>query len=172
MIRSALPFSFAGALLFAAAAPPLHAATPPVQSGAGAIVLKPLSLLKKDDMDFGTLVPSASGGTATLDPVTGIVTPTGGIVPLPGGTSPAAFIGAGSRDAPYQIRLPKNPITLTRSGGTETMTVGGWTLDGNSTRLINAFEAFEFKVGAELAVGPNQAPGTYVGTFDVSVQYP
>jgi hypothetical protein len=172
MIRSALLSSLAGALLFAAAAPPLRAATPTVQSEAGAIVLKPLTLLKKDDLDFGTLVPSAGGGTATLDPVTGTVTATGGIVPLPGGTSPATFIGAGSRDAPYQIRLPKNPITLTRSGGTETMTVSSLTLDGNSTRLINAFEAFEFKVGGQLAIGANQAPGTYVGTFDVSVQYP
>ena len=89
MIRSALLSSLAGALLSVAAAPTLRAATPTVQSDAGAIVLKPLTLLKKDDLDFGTLVPSPGGGTATLDPVTGIVTPTGGIVPLPGGTSPA-----------------------------------------------------------------------------------
>lgn len=100
------------------------------------------------------------------------MTTTGGVIALTGATAPAAFIGAGSRAAPYQIRLPKNPILLTRAGGTETMTVSNWTLDGNSTRLINAFEAFEFKVGGRLAVGANQAPGTYVGTFEVSVQYP
>jgi len=172
MIRSALPFSLAGVLLFAAAAAPLRAATPPVQSEAGAIVLKPLSLLKKDDMDFGILAASMTAGTATLDPVSGAVTTTGGVIALTSATAPAAFIGAGSRAAPYQIRLPKNPIVLTRAGGTETMTVSNWTLDGNSTRLINAFEAFEFKVGGRLAVGANQAPGTYVGTFEVSVQYP
>ena len=54
----------------------------------------------------------------------------------------------------------------------ETMTVSTWTLDGASTRLINAFEAFEFQVGGTLNVGANQMPGTYVGTFSVEVQYP
>lgn len=70
------------------------------------------------------------------------------------------------------IRLPTGPITLTQTGGTETMTVSNWTTDGHTTRQINAFEAFEFRVGGRLNVGANQADGVYVGSFDVTVIYP
>jgi len=60
---------------------------------------KPLSLIKKTNMDFGTLITSATAGTATINPVTGVLTTTGGVTPVPGGVSPAVFLGAGSRNA-------------------------------------------------------------------------
>lgn len=148
------------------------AATPAKQSAAAAIVLKPLSLIKKTNMDFGTLIASAVAGTATIDPATGAVTTSGGVLRASSTTSAGIFMGAGSRNAPYQIRIPKNPITLTRSGGTETMTVSTWTLDGPTNRMIGANEAFQFGVGGQLTVAANQVPGTYVGTFDVTVHYP
>jgi hypothetical protein len=68
--------------------------------------------------------------------------------------------------------LPKTPITLTRAGGTETMTVTNWTTDGPTNRNIGANRAFQFNVGAQVAVAANQVGGTYVGTFDVTVHYP
>jgi len=166
-----LAAAIASALLVAAPAQ-LLAATPATESSGSAIVLKPLSLIRKTNMDFGTLIASATAGTATIDPVTGRLTTTGGVTPVPGGVSPGVFLGAGSRNAPYQIRLPKNPITLTRAGGTETMTVSNWTLDGPTNRKIGANEAFSFNVGARLAVAANQRDGTYVGTFEVTVHYP
>lgn len=141
-------------------------------SDAGTVILKPLTVLKTDDLNFGGLIPSPVAGTATVNPVTGAVTTTGGVTAAPGATSAAAFVGVGTRRAPIIIRIPRNPITITRVGGTETMTVSNFTLDGNSTRHINAFEAFHFQVGARLDIGANQAHGTYVGTFDVTVQYP
>ncbi len=172
MHRIALPLRLALAALLFAAPSQLLAAAPSKQSTGSAIVLKPLSLIKKTDMDFGTLITSATAGTATIDPVTGAVATSGGVTAAPGATSEAVFVGAGSRDAPYQIRLPKNPITLTRVGGTETMTVSNWTLDGPTNRKIGANEAFEFGVGAQVSVAANQMDGTYVGTFDVTVHYP
>jgi hypothetical protein len=123
-------------------------------------------------MDFGDLLTSATAGTATINPATGTVTTTGGVTAGTAPTSQAVFMGAGSRNAPYQIRLPKNPITLTRAAGTETMTVSNWTLDGPTNRFVGANEAFQFGVGARLAVAANQAEGTYVGSFDVTVHYP
>lgn len=151
---------------------PALGATPVTESTADAAVLKPLSLLKKKNMDFGTLITTATAGTATIDPVSGAVTTTGGVTAVSSATSAATFIGAGSKNAPYQIRLPNNPITLTRSGGTETMTVGNWTTDGPTNRHVGPNEAFQFGVGARLNVAANQAPGTYVGTFNVTVHYP
>lgn len=162
----------ASAALLVAAPSQLLAVTPPSQSDAAAIILRPLSLIKKTDMDFGDLLTSATAGTATIDPLTGTVTTTGGVIAGAAATSSAVFLGAGSRNAPYQIRLPKAPITLTRVGGTETMSVSNWTLDGPTNRRVGANEAFSFSVGARLAVAANQVDGTYVGTFDVTVHYP
>ena len=174
MKRPGANLTTAVAALSLAAPLPLHAATPPKQSAANIILLRPLSLLKKNDMNFGTLATSPAAGTAVINPVTGVVTTTGGVTALPIGTapSPATFVGAGSKNAPYQIRLPKNPITITRVGGTQTMTVSNWTLDGPTNRKVGANQAFEFNVGAQVAVAANQIGGTYVGTFDVTVHYP
>ena len=174
MNRPGPSFATALAALLVAAPVPLRAATPAKESSAGAIVLRPLSLLKKTDMNFGTLATSPSAGTATLNPVTGVVSTTGGVTALPIGTSATAavFVGAGSKNAPYQIRLPTNPITITRVGGTETMTVSNWTLDGPTNRRVPANQAFQFKVGARVNVGANQAGGTYAGTFNITVHYP
>ena len=69
-------------------------------------------------------------------------------------------------------KLPQNPITVTRVGGTETMTVGNWTLDGPTNRRIPLNTTFDFAVGATLTVGASQAEGAYTGTFTITVQYP
>lgn len=172
MDRTASLRSLLAAALLIAAPSQLLAATPPSDANADVIVLRPLSLLKKEDMDFGALLTSAAAGTATLDPVTGAVTTSGGVTAVSGPTSPAVFVGAGSRNVPYQIRLPKEPATLTRDGGTETMILSNWTLDGPTNRRVGANQAFEFSVGGQLSVDANQADGTYVGTFEVTVHYP
>jgi hypothetical protein len=83
----------------------------------------------------------------------------------------AFFDGVSPNRAVVIIRIPRNPITLTRVGGTQTMTVSNWTLSGNSRRTIAAQEPFDFKVGGTLFVNANQAEGTYVGSFEVDVQY-
>jgi hypothetical protein len=174
MNRPGRPFPTVLAALLVAAPMQLHAATPSRESKAGAIVLRPLSLIKKTDMNFGTLATSPAAGTATINPVTSAVTTTGGVTALPIGTAPAAasFVGAGSKNAPYQIRLPANPIIITRVGGTETMTVSNWTTDGPTTRRVPANQAFQFNIGARVNVAANQVGGTYVGTFNVTVHYP
>lgn len=165
-----LPQLLAAALLAAAPAP-LLAVPAAVDAQSEAIILKPLSLLKIEDMDFGVLFPSAAAETAILDPVTGTVTVSGGLIAGPQPTNAAEFMGAGTRRAPVILRIPKNPITLTRVGGSETMTVSNFTLDGPQTRHINPNEAFSFKVGGQLNVGAGQVNGTYVGTFEVTAQY-
>ena len=152
------------------AAAPLAAA--PVGSTGETIVLRPLTLVKVRDLDFGALIATPVAGTAVVNPLDGSVSTTGGVTPVPGGTSAASFAGARSLRGPVQIRIPTAAITLTRAGGTQTMTVNNWTLDGHKTFVVGPNEAFEFNVGATLFVGANQMPGTYVGNFNVTVNYP
>jgi hypothetical protein len=160
------------AALFACASPASAQTVLPDQDATGrAIVLRPLSLLKVEDLDFGWLTVTTAG-TAVLNPFTGVVTTTGGVVTAGGDPLPAMFVGAASRNTPVKIRIPNRPITITRQGGTETMTVSSWTLDGPADRKTGPERAFTFRVGATLNVGANQMDGLYTGTFDVEVQYP
>ncbi|HEU5481800.1 MAG TPA: DUF4402 domain-containing protein [Sphingomicrobium sp.] len=164
--------SLAAAALLVAAPSQLLAAIPATNSTGEVMVLRPLSLINVRDLDFGALIASATAGTATVDPLTGAAATAGGVTATPAPTSAARFAGARSLRGPVQIRIPTAPVTITRSGGTETMIVSDWTLDGHTTRQVGINEAFEFNVGGTLYVGANQAPGTYVGTFTVTVNYP
>lgn len=161
-----------GAAALLAAAPSQLLAALTASSTGELVVLRPLTLVKTADLDFGSLVSSPAAGTATVDALTGAVTTAGGVTPAPGATSAAQFEGARSLRGPVIIRIPTEPISVTRSGGTETMVVSDWTLDGHKTRVVGANEAFEFNVGGTLYVDANQAPGTYVGSFSVTVNYP
>ena len=85
---------------------------------------------------------------------------------------PATFLGAARSSAVVNIRVPNQPLTIRRVGGTETMIVRDWTLQGADKRTLARLEAFEFNVGATLVVGANQVEGLYTGTFDIIIQYP
>jgi hypothetical protein len=139
--------------------------------GGTALVLHPVSVVKLQDMDFGVLAPGAAG-TAVLEPNADVLTTTGGVVALGGSPHSAEFAGAANSSAVVIIKVPKQPSILTRVGGAQTVSVSNFTVQGLSKRAIAAQTWFSFRVGGTLNVAANQAEGTYVGTFDVTVQYP
>lgn len=161
----------AAALPLVASASLVLAATPVSNATSNATVLHPVSVIKLKDMDFGYIWPS-SAGTAILEPNADTMSTTGGVVAVGGSPHSAEFSGSATSSAVVNIKLPKQPSTLTRVGGTETVTVSKFTLQGQSKRAIAAQTYFTFRVGGTLNVAANQAEGTYVGTFTVTVQYP
>lgn len=167
-----LSLMFAGLLSIAMAAPGNAApkgATPPANAKADlrhAVITRNLQ-----ELNFAALTVT-SAGTAVVDPNTDALTTTGGVLRQGGSAYAAAFEGVSPVKGVVIIRIPKQPITVTRVGGTETMTVSNWTLSGNSSRTVVAQQPFNFKVGGTLFVNANQAEGAYIGTFTVDVQYP
>ena len=141
-------------------------------------LLAPTSLQKLQDLDFATLVVTGAG-TATVDPNTDAITTSGGVTHLSGLPHAALFEDSTRRRGATFIRIPSNPVTLTRQGGTETMTVTNWTISNNVSsvgggryKFVAAAQIFQFKVGGTLNVSANQEPGLYVGEFTVDVEYP
>jgi hypothetical protein len=138
---------------------------------ASTALIFPLTLVTRGNLDFG-LVASTGAGTVIIDPDTGRLTTTGLVNSLGGNPRPASFVGASRSSSVVIIRIPKSPITIRRSGGTQTMVVRDFTLQGQDKRTLARMEAFDFNVGATLVVAAGQAEGVYSGEFDVTVQYP
>lgn len=139
-------------------------------SDSRAIALAPLSLVNVTDLEFGTMISGPTAGTATVNAFTGGRTTTGGVTGVTNDSSAARFVTYGG---PLQfIFVTRGPLpVLTRDGGTETMNVSGLTLDGATFRFLNAAGVVDLNVGGTLQVGADQEPGTYSGTFDITVTY-
>jgi len=136
-----------------------------------AAIVKPLTLQRLNDMDFATLGVT-TGGTAKIDPLTGNLSVAGGLVELGGTPSPARYAGAASKNTVVNIRVPRQPVLITRVGGTETLTVSNFTLDGQDKRTLAQSGSFTFAVGAQITVPAGTVDGVYTGEIDVTIQYP
>ena len=147
---------------------PKASPTPPASQAA---LMRPLTLSKLADMDFGYLGVTTAG-TAVINPITNTMTVTGGVIRLGGTPHAARFAGATRSSAVVNIKIPNGTILLTRVGGTQTIQLNAFTLDGQSKRTMAQAGVFEFSVGATLRPIANQVDGVYTGTFDVTIQYP
>ena len=170
---SPLPRLLAASAALALLLLPAAASAVPVAASASGkgTVLRPLTVVKQADLDFGELVVTGAG-TAVINPVSGAITTTGPVTRVGSTGHAATFTTTGSRNSIVIIHVPNSATTLTRVGGGGTMTVSNWTLDGPINRRIPLTSAFNFSVGATLNVGAAQADGVYAGTFAVTVQYP
>lgn len=162
----------AGLLSFATAAPVSAAPVAAAEPATGhAEIVHPVAVRKLQDLNFSYLSVTTAG-TAVVNPNTDAITTTGGVLHAGGVPYAALFEAVSPKKGVVIIRIPRNPITVTRVGGTETMTVSNWTISGNSNRTVVAQQPFNFSVGGTLFVKANQVEGTYLGTFDVEIQYP
>src|SRR5438067_1453133 len=91
---------------------------------ATATIVTPISISKTLDMSFGNVaVQAGTGGTVVLA-TDGTRTRTSGVtLPAVTGTvSAAAFTVNGNGSYTYDITVPSSAVTLTHSGGIQTMT--------------------------------------------------
>jgi hypothetical protein len=150
------------------------------QAGAEASIVRPLSFIYVKDLDFGTILRGSTGGTVTLSPFN-VRTASAGITLVPSTTQAAEFAGWGSNNQNVDISLSANTITLTRIGGTQTMTMNTFIVGSTPTaqltivprrfRIVSTTGVFQFPLGATLNIGANQMPGSYKGTFNITLNY-
>lgn len=141
-------------------------------------VVRPLSFVIDDNLDFGSLIPGTTAGTVTMTP-TGTRTATNGIVLVGGGHSPATFSGQGTFNQRVDISLGANSIFITGPGApmrVRTFVVGSTptavlTTTPTRFRIAATNGIFTFPLGATLEVGANQAPGKYTGNWSITLNY-
>lgn len=154
----------------AASLVPIDARAASQTGTAEAVALRPLSLVKLDDLDFGTLVAGTTAGTVVISPTTTARSTTGGTIASGGAPGPARFRTYTGQNVRVRVFRGALPV-LTRAGGGATMNVTALTLDGPVDRRTNAAGVLDFAVGATLAVAANQRAGTYTGTFELIVNF-
>lgn len=165
--RSHIGWLLAAALIPAASAQAAKTAT----ANTRAVILKPLTIVKVNDLNFGNIVPGATAGTVVINAASGASSKTGGVTIFGTNHNNASFTVTGSGGHNYIITLGAAP-KLTRAGGTQTMTMTALTLNGAKTRAMPAAGTATLTIGGTLAVAANQTPGSYTGTFSVTVAYP
>jgi len=139
-------------------------------TSARAITLRPLSIVKLRDLDFGRLMSGTTAGTVVIDPNNDARTTTGGVTAAGGTPLAAQFYTYATGNQALQVTRGPFPV-LTRAGGGATMTLTQLTLNGPVLRVIGAAGLLDLRVGGTLAVAANQLDGAYVGNFDITVTY-
>ena len=159
---------------------PVVAIAQTAQGTADAVIVTRLSLIKDDDLEFGTMLAGSTAGTVVVPP-SGARTSTGGVILVGTGFQPARFAGYGRQNQNVRVSINANVLTLNRVGGGATMRVDTWVIGSTPTapittaprtfRIASANGIFNFPLGATLRVGANQRSGTYTGTFTLTLNY-
>ncbi|MCW1735314.1 DUF4402 domain-containing protein [Anaerorudis cellulosivorans] len=147
-----------------------NGATASATATAKATVVEVITIDKDADLDFGTFASGIIAGTVSME-TDGTRSQTGGVVLLATNLGqPAKFTAHGKAKGHYFVTLPaNNSVTLTLSGGTETMTIANFV--HSATGVFDATGKETFNVGGKLTVPANQPAGLYEGTFDVIVTH-
>ncbi len=159
------------------AAQPAFAGTTP--GGSEVTIVRPLSFVIDDNLDFGTVVRGTTAGTVTVTP-TGTRTQTGGVtLANGGGHKPASFAGQGTFTQRVEISLGANSILLNGPGAP--MRVRDFVIGSTPTAVLTTAPlsfriaalngVFSFPIGATLEVAANQAPGVYSGNWSITLNY-
>jgi hypothetical protein len=138
-------------------------------SDAAARIIQILEIENDRPIHFGDIVPSTTAGTVEITPAGGR-NGSGGVTLLTQYTThqSAQFTVTGNAEALYTITLPGDEDVVLSLTDADDMEVTGFT--HNATEILTG-GAETFEVGATLNVNVDQDPGTYAGSFNVTVIY-
>ena len=146
-----------------------------------ALILRRLSFVKVQDLEFGDIVPPATGpSTVRLHP-DGSRTTTGGATVVGSNQQPARFAGQGSYNQQVAVSMGANNIWLTGPTGSTAMRVRNFEIGSTPTAILSTTPTrfrisstsgiFNFPLGAILDINSGQMAGDYSGTFTITLNY-
>jgi len=133
--------------------------------------VKPLSLVSVQSLDLGTLVlgPGSWQNATVGISRSGGFTCASSFVTCNGATQPASYTVTGSNGQTVRIVAPD--VTLTNQANPSQTLVLVVDNPGTVTLPNSGTKGTTFSVGGSIVVSPSTAPGTYAGTFNVTVDY-
>lgn len=148
---------------------PAAAATQSASVNASAV--KPLTLTKIQDLDLGTATigPGTWSNATVSISQAGTFTCANANIVCTGATMAAKYNVQGSNGMTVRISAP-NVTLVNQSDSTKTLTL--LTDAPASVLLTNSGKpGLDFGIGGSITLNSNTAAGTYVGTFNVTVDY-
>jgi len=155
-------------------ATPASAQAVNAQAEARGVVVQPLTLIRLQDLDFGTVVSSAAAGSVVINADTGARTISGGVTGVPSFPGDRGlFRGNGTATQDVILTLNAPAVLVSTTNPLDLITVNSMVLDsGNSTtRTIGASGIFDVGVGGDFAIAANQPAGLYSANFDLTADY-
>ena len=143
-------------------------------ANASANIITPIFIEKVTDINFGDLVPSATTAVTVVIDTTGTITSDAQYFLATSSTprTAASFTITGEAGHPYKINCPTT-IALVGPGDNMTLTfnssLASLAIDGTTLTLTGGTQTL--KLGGSLALAANQSAGAYTGTFNVTVAY-
>lgn len=127
-----------------------------------------ISITSSANLGFGQMFVSNSLGTCVVNPA-GARSASGGVtLGSSAGAGSASFTVTGLPLQTYAITLPSS---ISMSSGGSTLTLNTFTSTPSGAGQLSVLGRQTFTVGGTLRVGASQPPGTYAGTFSVTVTY-
>lgn len=130
-----------------------------------------LSVTQTQALNFGGIEMSGGNSVVGIAPASGartVVSGANGVRLVTGRPGNAGtFTVTGNPNTAVTVTLPS---TITLSGPGSPMTVNNFS-SSPTTPVLDANGNMTLRVGARLTVGANQAPGTYNGTYNLTVSY-
>jgi hypothetical protein len=166
-MRNTLRIALVGAALSAVSFASAASAATSATANASAEVLTTLTLTANSSLNFGQIAPN-TGGSVTVNADS--TASSSGTLISTGTRAPAGFTVTGTPNASVVLTLPTS-ATLTRSGGTETMSISGFNANPAGAFQLGSTGSSNFSIGGTLTVASGQVAGVYNGTFSVSVEY-
>lgn len=141
-------------------------------------IIAPITLTKTQDLDFGTIAPTANNGTVTIHARTGNRT----------GNANVTLVGSNGQRALFNLAAEPNMTVTLSSASTRIWLAGPGTArmrmvrfrvnrnNGGQRTLPRNYTVpgsgnMSIGFGARLRVGANQTPGLYSGSVDLTVDY-
>ncbi len=161
----------ANALLCLAAIACGSARAATVTASVSATPVKPLTLSKLQDLDLGsvTLAPGAWSNATVAIAQSGAFTCANANIVCTGATKVAQYNAQGSNKQVVFISAP-NVTLVSQSDSSKTLTL---VTDAPASIILTSsgVPGVDFSIGGSVTLSSTTAAGTYVGTFNVTVNY-
>ena len=143
---------------------PAQAAQITIQANAN--VVKALTFVSKQDLDFGTVMPAATGTTTVSMSMAGAIS-CPAVATCTGAARPAIFNVQGTNKGVVQISTAPSDLINVLNASTIRYTPAA---PATITLTNSGAPGTDFNVGGSIAI-PSTADGTYIGVIIVTADY-
>lgn len=163
-IQRIFPRLLAAALLGAMPLASAEAAQVTIQANAN--VVKALTFISKQDLDFGLVMPAASGTTTVSMSMAGVISCPAAAT-CTGAARPAIFNIQGGNKGIVRIVVTQSDLVNSANGSTIRFTPAA---PATVTLTNSGAPGTDFNVGGSIAI-PSTADGIYIGNIEVTAEY-